>query len=69
MHDNDKLRVLMGRGQWSPQDVADILGRSRQTVYGWVCNSRRVPQDVLKVLALTLSVKALKEKIRGLKKN
>jgi transcriptional regulator with XRE-family HTH domain len=51
-----RLRQLMQRHNLSAADVAEILGRTAQTVRVWRCdNEQTIPADALRVLEFTLA--------------
>lgn len=54
----DRLRALMKAHKLDAADVAQILGRTPQTVRVWCCsNEQTIPQDALRVLEMTLAAR------------
>jgi|13_taG_2_1085334.scaffolds.fasta_scaffold54302_3 DNA-binding transcriptional regulator YiaG len=59
MDNNDVLKDLMHEHELSPQQVAELLGMTREGVYNWTRSRdtsgyRKMPDPALKLLKITL---------------
>lgn len=60
----NRLRAAMARGKYSAADVARILERSTETVYGWLTETpnknprKTIPEMMLKFLELKANLTA-----------
>ncbi len=53
----------MAAGGWKPADVARLVGRNTQTIYGWLTDAARLPGYALRILELELQVRELKSSL------
>lgn len=54
----EKLRQLMQAHNLEPDDVADLVDRSRQSVRMWCCNHERaIPAPLLQLLEFKLAAR------------
>ena len=49
-HRRELLRMVMIRGGLSPDEMAEVMGRNRRTVYRWLSGDSPVPGAVEKWL-------------------
>ncbi len=53
-----KLRSLMQAHRLKPEEVGELVGRSRQSVKIWFCNHERtIPDQLLELLELKLKAR------------